>query len=739
MTNPSEETARKWTPEVIHEGEALKLLERKKLPETEHGVILSDALEVLARCRPPTDEDGSDTGLVMGYVQSGKTLSYTSVAAMAADNGYPLIIVLSGTTIPLSEQTVDRLYRDLNLGEPGGKIQLFKATTSNPALAQNLNQRLEIWAGPEYPGFPRPTAIVSVMKHYRHIDALTESLKAVNLSGRPCIVIDDEADQHGLNTKVNRGEESSTYESLMRLRDVLPNHTYLQYTATPQANVLISVLDSLSPNFSWVLTPGMAYTGGKAFFLEGDQVINVIPESDSDDPEHELTINDSPPKSLIQAMRFFFIGVAVQASHRAKNEKTQALRSMLIHPSMRQLDHYKYKTWVDRVRQRWVSSLSGTDDEARFAEEANFRSAYEELSRDSSYTSGSETLPAVEDVLEMLLPAIHYTCPAWEVNSRKDAAKWDLNNWSLGPSHILIGGENLGRGFTVEGLTVTYMPRGKGSGYADTIEQRARFFGYKRDYFGLCQVFLDDVVARLYYDYVEHETFLMDILRKLSLEGEQDMAEWRRAMLLAITMKPTRPAVLPRHLYNQLKIDDWTIQSRPHRTSIDSVKSNRQTIAKFVDAFEFNPDEGTAQRSGEQRHLVGRNIPLKQIVDELLASLIHSRYDAPEFSGLELVLSYHLENHPNIPVDVFLMSGASPEVRRQRTLTRDSIQAFQGPSPADGTVYVGDRRVHSNSITLQIHDLDITDKDTGEQWINTPLIAMWLPEGLRKGVLVKRL
>ncbi|MCB9109273.1 MAG: hypothetical protein H6633_34285 [Anaerolineales bacterium] len=46
----------------------------------------------------------------------------------------------------------------------------------------------------------------------------------------------------------------------------------------------------------------------------------------------------------------------------------------------------------------------------------------------------------------------------------------------------------------MEGLTVTYMPRGAGIGNADTIQQRARFFGYKRDYQQYCRIFLENRV-----------------------------------------------------------------------------------------------------------------------------------------------------------------------------------------------------------------------------------------------------
>jgi len=52
-------------------------------------------------------------GLVVGYVQSGKTANYTAVAARAVDAGYRMVIVLSGIHDSLRNQTQNRLEREL--------------------------------------------------------------------------------------------------------------------------------------------------------------------------------------------------------------------------------------------------------------------------------------------------------------------------------------------------------------------------------------------------------------------------------------------------------------------------------------------------------------------------------------------------------------------------------------------------------------------------------------------------
>ena len=52
-------------------------------------------------------------GLVIGYVQSGKTAHYTGMIARAIDAGYSTIIVLSGILNDLRAQTQERLIKDI--------------------------------------------------------------------------------------------------------------------------------------------------------------------------------------------------------------------------------------------------------------------------------------------------------------------------------------------------------------------------------------------------------------------------------------------------------------------------------------------------------------------------------------------------------------------------------------------------------------------------------------------------
>jgi hypothetical protein len=62
---------------------------------------------------PSRPEAYQSRGLVIGYVQSGKTANFTGVIARAADAGYRLIIVLGGVLDILRNQTQRRLDKDL--------------------------------------------------------------------------------------------------------------------------------------------------------------------------------------------------------------------------------------------------------------------------------------------------------------------------------------------------------------------------------------------------------------------------------------------------------------------------------------------------------------------------------------------------------------------------------------------------------------------------------------------------
>ena len=68
---------------------------------------------VVAHTPRPTMPAWDSKGLVVGYVQSGKTTNFTAVMAKMADVDYRMIIVLSGIHNGLRRQTQERLDESL--------------------------------------------------------------------------------------------------------------------------------------------------------------------------------------------------------------------------------------------------------------------------------------------------------------------------------------------------------------------------------------------------------------------------------------------------------------------------------------------------------------------------------------------------------------------------------------------------------------------------------------------------
>lgn len=268
-----------WVPTVGPE--ALDFL-GTVVPEGSRENIRDAAIAILSKGVPPTAENGQETGLVIGYVQSGKTMSFETVSALARDNSFQIVIVVAGTSNPLFGQSTKRLRRDLRLDEPNRArrwIQ-FENPSADDATVQAIRDVLADWRDVGTPEEYKKTVLITVLKNYRRLQKLADLVRAIGVQGVPVLIIDDEADRASLNTEVAQGKESTIYRCLMALRQALPNHTYLQYTATPQAPLLVSIIDALSPNFVQVLDPGDEYVGGREFFSGDLPYVRDIPPQD---------------------------------------------------------------------------------------------------------------------------------------------------------------------------------------------------------------------------------------------------------------------------------------------------------------------------------------------------------------------------------------------------------------------------------------------------------------------------
>lgn len=678
------------------------LVHEENFPEAEIPRLRQESLNVLTGCAARTVQRARKTGLICGYVQSGKTNSMETVSALARDNGYRILILMAGVTTNLVDQSLRR-FQHLQRGAGGYDWVML----NNPRQRDraDLEGLVREWRVLRDPARGR-TLFVTVMKQANHLEHLTDLFGGLELHGVPAIVFDDEADQASLNTRPLDPNPSTIYLRIKALRAVLPHHTLLQYTATPQAPLLISRIDSLSADFAEVISPGEAYTGGQTFFrARRDDLIREIPQNEIIDDQH---LPEEPPPSLREALALFFTGVAVAyiAARPTKN------RSMLLHPHHTRLVHDACLNWVQSLQRDWSEILGNERDPDRGELLETFREAHTNL------RNTEPTLPAFDAVAEHLLEAIQRAVPRL-VNSNDGREV----HWENAFAHILVGGEKLGRGYTVKGLTVTYMPRGPGVWNADTIQQRARFFGYHSEYLGLCRVYLHPDVAEVYEAYLNHEE---DVRRKITEHRGQPLQNLKRAFILDADLRPTRHNVLAR-LYLRPLASEWFEQRWPHATA-EAIRNN-QRLVRELSRLQLTPDERFP------RHKYA-DVPLNDLLDNVL-----SKFECPDdrdettMYAVISALRGLAREQPDSTCRVLFMSHGTQRGRQQHPDEHD-IDLMQGRSSAGADRYPGDRDFHAvDRATLQIHMLKVGTGSGGSGKLiaeNVPALAIRLSNDLRR-------
>ena len=717
----------RWYPRT---GSETSLLIQRVLPNDSQKEIVTTAAQILGKGINPNQPSGASAGLVVGYVQSGKTLSFTTVAALARDNGFQLVVLIAGTSTPLLRQSTERLTSDLEVLGPGRQFDWVIRTNPGDTAdeVRFLRSKFEEWVDPTVSPDDCPTVLITVMKHHDHLRNLTHIVRQLDLSQISVLIIDDEADQASLNTRVKSGKESTTYSTIRALRNAIPNHTFLQYTATPQANLLINMIDALSPNFVQVLEPGNNYIGGKQLFASQSKYTSVIPASDLIQDDQ---YSDGMTNSLTAALCDFIIGVAsgiIDRSYRNGH------RSMLVHPSRKTISHLETANNINAALAIWrsVEQLS-LDDPDRIDLMGLFESGHTRIKR---------TFPSIQSFEEIssALRRVFRMIQVREVNARSGATP--EIEWHQSYAWILVGGQAMDRGYTIEGLTVTYMPRGVGVGNADVIQQRGRFFGYKRDYIGLCRVYLEQDVITAFENYVKHEEHMRESLKKFQTSG-QPLDQWRRLFVLSPDLKPCRDNVI-QHGYLRPRSSSGWLSSELTELDDQQLDNARDIINGFVGNHLYQATEDNEGAPPSERHYKSDSVPIDEVIARLLAPCIGLTNGGGFGNSLAMLLTLIdiSDSHPDERATVFRMRPNMHSNRSIRSNGRLS-QIFQGPSAATatrarGARYPGDRVFHhTDQVTVQIHMFHVDGRSAKDTPKIVPALTIWLPERLRPDYLIQ--
>lgn len=502
--------------------ERLLRAQSKWLPHQVDSVA-EESLRIIGKTTPVTYTEFQCRGLVVGYVQSGKTANFTAVAARAADVGYRLIIVLSGIHDSLRNQTQQRL--DAELVRVGARWTTLTTETEDFQVPVVAN------------GFEGAGTVLVVAKKIPPIlRRLNEWIQALEgqMAEIPVLVIDDEADQASINTRGNRRDPSIDDETARDssdpsvtnelIRDMLqrvPRATYIAYTATPFANILIDPhaidvkvgIDLFPKDFVVQLPRPDGYTGTEELFGVSSIDRDVMrPVQDEDvralKPKRRrkrsiLVVEDDAalPQTLCDAVLAFAVATAIRM-HRGQTGRPN---TMLVHVSQLQADQIRIGAAIERQIQAW------RDHE-----------------RIMPGSLASRLGSALDDLGDIILPTDRDTV-LHEAALNLSRAQVVVLNSTTGeeldygerPERqvIAVGGNRLSRGLTLEGLTIAYFLRT--TSMADSLLQMARWYGFRTGYEDLIRIWTTEGIAQWFVELALVEESLRDSITALNKAGRR--------------------------------------------------------------------------------------------------------------------------------------------------------------------------------------------------------------------------
>lgn len=663
--------------------------------------VFSNAVRILSHCpNPNIQEELSETGIVIGKVQSGKTSNFISVLALAFDNGYDIAIVLGGNTLDLLKQNASRITSAFNVDSE--KLTVLK-TNDNKSLINPARIKEFLENG-------RKIIIVG-LKHNKHIDQIAEIFGNSYLSDKSVLIIDDEGDQATLNTKAYRNSISKTYGSVLNLKSKLKSHCFLSITATPQANILIETFDQLSPDFGELVYPGEGYCGLQEFHGENcDKHIYEIPAS-----EPNLLDDPGVPQSVYKAMAMFFVGNAIRHSRGDMGN-----HAMLIHPSQKKYDHRIVESKIQTILDEWKSKaktkLAGKRDISYTSLHNLLMEAY------SSFVTDGVICVPFESLESTILQRIKACSPVLVCNSDENAGE----NAKHYKTNIFVGGNLVERGITIKGLAVTYITRrAKGKSNVDNTEQRARWFGYKAHYLDVCRVFTTKDIKDDFSSIFEHDEDMWASIERAQERGIP-FKEMPRIFKLA------RSAFLSLTRKNVARTENFALSEwKPQRYFMSDKQTAAANIAVISDFRQLHRDSIVVEKHNKvQVHAVLGNQNYHVLYKEMLSKLDYVNGEVLNKQYFSL-LNEALEKLGFTPaVDIYWVRDEEHSTRK--ILTDGSIQQlFQGRNPnlSSPLYYEGDRSLADKEpehIQLQIHLVKPTN--LSEIDFYAPVLALYIPD-----------
>ena len=547
---------------------------------------------------PASEDEVIKRGLVMGNVQSGKTANYLSLINKSADVGYKLIILIAGIHNNLRTQTQARVNNgfigfdtikkeEVGVSKYGYEKRPFSFTSTDYDFKKDVATALNF--NPKHSNVPVILVIKKNSSTLKNLLSWLETNKTRSAySDYPLLLIDDEADNASINTKKDPDEVTTINRQIRQILQLFKVRSYVGYTATPFANIFINPEskieehghDLFPEDFIVSLESPDNYIGAEKIFNTDNNILRVITDNEVCLPVklRKEDVIECLPDSFYEAFHLYLLSIGIRKIRKNKNIHS----SMLINVSFRIHIQEQVKEIVvaylenlkNHVRYNYAKSL----EEMR--KNKIIKEMYQVWEKEFKYENPTITF---ENIMEQINLHSKYT-KVFLINSKKtDDEKLNYDNYSdVGLNAITIGGYSLSRGFTLEGLTVSYFLRN--SQMYDTLLQMGRWFGYRNGYEDLCRLYMrQDAIG--WYKHISEAT--EELKEEFKVMNDHDLIPREYGLKvrnhdesLIITarnkMHYSSDATVSINYYGEL------IETRKISSKASSINNNVQVLKNFV-------------------------------------------------------------------------------------------------------------------------------------------------------------
>lgn len=687
-------------------------------------------------------------GLVVGQVQSGKTANYTGLICKAADSGFKLIIVLAGIHNNLRSQTQLRLDEGflgrhtkeitnndsnvIGVGLIDGLISAHSLTTSleNGDFTSNSSNVHGL-------DFNTGDTIIAVIKKNPHVlRRINNWLKTQGIehdtgrfiSNKSLLLIDDEADNASINISNDPEKRSTINDLITQILTRFRKSAYVGYTATPFANIFIPLEeDNLFPRDFIINIPAPSnYIGPDKIFgfnlVEDEQesdivlpIINRINDYDTFVPNRHKKDDQLPtklPDSLKRSIRCFIITCSI----RRLRGQTAVHNSMLVHVS-------RFVRWQDFIAELIENQFNyyrrGIDqNDPTIIEE--FRNTFEtdEMGYKSYVTVSNQILNSELTTIDSQVQIHTWKDVLFHLNDAASRIKvraihggsgeaLDYYGHKNGLSVIVVGGNKLSRGLTLEGLSVSYYLRA--SRMYDTLMQMGRWFGYRAGYVDLCRLF----TSRELNEWFCHITNASEELREEFDDMSKDAGSTPDQYALKVRTLPGILLVSAINKMRQAVNFDLSYSEKLVQTNIlyckqEEVEYNFKIINSFLNKIESSP-------GSDNEKIVFKNVSPNLIMDELISQYkFHPHLKTINPSLIKQYIRNCNLNGELIEWTVALFKTQSKDANQFKLTIDNKIDEYIGMTirnPKQGTSSIGDNTYipkNSNILSPSHQYIDIS-------------------------------